>query len=333
MKGDGVGFSSSIDGGGNCGVCVGVLGDESWADSGDEYVSKGGGLLAESSGCACFGATDVRLESPDEAFASRPSPIGCDSPPSVVGFGNFSLGDFRAVLAFEALDFVDTLDLTSFVRPNQEFLDTGLGSISLSSCSFDFRLGVAFLSCENSVSGGLGGLASLVTFPLRGVILSTDFDRNFSSDPTSVDSGVYRFGLFLNGVPKSSLLTTASLLCALLKLGYGRLLLDVAPGAEAVRASSGTTSDIGVEDCDGGCDSESFSLSFSLRFRCGDLITSPVSGSTIFGRELLDALCCRLASFSAFVRCLRSLGFSSGLLSRSLAMVCMLALNSQRADC
>jgi hypothetical protein len=113
MKGDGVGFSSSIDGGGNCGVCVGVLGDESWADSGDEYVSKGGGLLAESSGCACFGATDVRLESPDEAFASRPSPIGCDSPPSVVGFGNFSLGDFRAVLAFEALDFVDTLDLTS----------------------------------------------------------------------------------------------------------------------------------------------------------------------------------------------------------------------------
>lgn len=32
-------------GGGNCGVCVGVFGDESGADSGDESTSIGGGRL------------------------------------------------------------------------------------------------------------------------------------------------------------------------------------------------------------------------------------------------------------------------------------------------
>jgi len=179
------------------------------------------------------------------------------------------------------------------------------------------RVGVAFRCWENSVSGGLGGLPLAALVPRGGVKWSADFDLNFSSDPTSVDSGVYTFALFLAGSLKSSLILTASLLCALLKLGYGRLLLDVAPGADAVRASSGTTSAIGVAGF------ESCSLSFSLSFfrRWGDLTASPVSGSMTFGLELRDDLCSRLASFSAFVRCRLSLGLSSVSLSRSLCAI------------
>ena len=117
---------------------------------------------------------------------------------------------------------------------------------------------------------------------------SADLDLTFSSKPTSVDSGVYGLDFFSVGKLTSSLLFTASLLCALLKLGYGRLLLDVAPGAEAVRANSGTRSAINVD----GSDSLSVypSLSLSFRRRWGDLIASPVSGSIILGLELLEDL-------------------------------------------
>jgi hypothetical protein len=100
------------------------------------------------------------------------------------------------VLAFEPFDFADTFDLSSlsfFVLPKKEFRELGLGSDSSSSCSFVIRVGVAFLcceNCENSVSGGLGGLPSFVTFAERRVVVSTDFDRCFSSEPRSVDSGV-----------------------------------------------------------------------------------------------------------------------------------------------
>jgi hypothetical protein len=119
-------------------------------------------------------------------------------------------------------------------------------------------------------------------------VKSADLDLTFSSKPTSVDSGVYGLDFFSVGKLTSSLLFTASLLCALLKLGYGRLLLDVAPGAEAVRANSGTRSAIDV----GGLDSLSVypSLSLSFRRRWGDLIASPVSGSIILGLELLEDL-------------------------------------------
>jgi hypothetical protein len=119
-------------------------------------------------------------------------------------------------------------------------------------------------------------------------VKSADLDLIFSSEPTSVDSGVSGLDLFFVGKLTLSLLFTASLLCALLKLGYGRLLLDVAPGAEAVRASSGTRSAIDVD----GSDSLSLwpSLSLSFRRRWGDLMASPVSGSMIFGLELLEDL-------------------------------------------
>lgn len=96
-----------------------------------------------------------------------------------------------------------------------------------------------------------------------GVKFSADFDLSLPSDPKSVDSGVYTFDGALVGSRKSSLLFTASLLCALLKLGYGRLPLEVAPGADAVRANSGTRSAIDDE----GSDLFSWSLSLSFRLR------------------------------------------------------------------
>lgn len=149
----------------------------------------------------------------------------------------------------------------------------------------------------------------------RGGVKSADFDRAFSSEPRSVDSGVYGLGLFFTVALKSSLLITASLLYVLLKLGYGRLLLEVAPGADVVRPSSGTTS--AIEEA--GSDSFSLSLSLSLSFRrrCDDRTASPVSGSMIFSLELLDDLWGRLGSFSLFIRRRLSLGLSSASISRS----------------
>ena len=172
---------SSANGGGYCGVWVGVLGDESLADSGDEYVSKFGG--------GCFlGATDVRFESPDPTSAlSSTLKLLLDS------FSGTFRGVFNAVLALEAFDLVDSVDFSSlslFILLDCEVRELGLRSSSSSSCIFDMRLGVAFLCCERSVSGGLGGLPSLVTLAARGVTFSADLDRGFSSVPISVESGV-----------------------------------------------------------------------------------------------------------------------------------------------
>ncbi len=114
----------------------------------------------------------------------------------------------------------------------------------------------------------------------------------------------------------SSLLFTASLLYALLKLGYGRLLLDVAPGADAVRANSGTRLAMDVA----GSESRplSFSDSLSFRRRWDYLRTSPVTGSIFLGLELLVVLWGRFGSFSLFERRRLSLGLSSTPFSESL---------------
>ena len=88
-------------------------------------------------------------------------------------------------------------------------------------------------------------------------------------------------------VGRLSLLSTASLLCALEKLGYGRLLLEIDPGADDVLASSGTISAMDVV----GSESASFILigtvSTSLPFlrRWEDRTGSPVSGSITFGLD------------------------------------------------
>lgn len=72
------------------------------------------------------------------------------------------------------------------------------------------------LSSDISVSGGLGGVDAFLTEPLRE--LPEDFVRR-SSSPASVGSGVTGASR-LDG-ERSSRLITASLLCALLKEGYG----------------------------------------------------------------------------------------------------------------
>ena len=145
MYGDGEGLMSAADGGGNWGVWVGVLGDESCAESGEEYVSNAVGLSTVASGWDFLGATDVTFESiRDSVFPSPLCSLFTFSPSKVAsGF----LGDLTAVLAFEFLDFTDIFDLTSLsflVRPKKEFLEPGLDSVSSSSCNFVIRVGVAF---------------------------------------------------------------------------------------------------------------------------------------------------------------------------------------------
>lgn len=162
---------------------MGVLGDESCAESGDESDPSSGGRILEGLGCSLLAATDVTFESaPDPMPESR----------STLFEASFSLFVLLIVLAFEPLDFVDIFDLSSLsleVFPDHEFLELERDSISSSSCSFDMRLGVAFLCCENSVSGGLGGLPSLVSFvDLEKLSVDLDFVR--PSEPRSVGSGV-----------------------------------------------------------------------------------------------------------------------------------------------
>ena len=105
------------------------------------------------------------------ADADRASSLRSDSSSSTISTtaGLFALtrDALTAVLAldlFDSLDFVDSLDLSSFcVLPNQDFwdvweLDRGCDS-SLSLVWFGLN-GVPFRGWDNSVSGGLGGLSS-----------------------------------------------------------------------------------------------------------------------------------------------------------------------------
>ena len=164
MKGDGVGLTLGATDGGNCGVWVGVRGDESCAESGDESVSKTGGRFEVTSGSlfswSRFGATDVTFESTPD-----PMPESRTRRSSAEALSSFILGDL-IVLAFELFDFIDTFDRVSLIwsfpaiLPNHELLDTDLASASTSSWTFDMRLVLCFLCCEMSVSGGLGGLPS-----------------------------------------------------------------------------------------------------------------------------------------------------------------------------
>ena len=259
------------------------------------------------SSCSLLGATDVTLESnPDPNPESR-------TPESSVEWPTF-LGDLT-VLAREAFDFEETFESLSFSFLEddllKELLEFGLDSSSLPSCILDIRVGIPFPCCENSVSGGLGGRPSLVDREVEKC--SVDLNLSFSSAPTSVDSGVYGLVDFEDNLT-SSLLLSASLLCALLKDGYGRLLLDDAPGAEAVRESSGTRSAID-DDASEALDPPPLSLSF---FRREDFITSPVVGSINFGRELREDLCGRFGSLSLFDRCFLSVDLSSSLVSSSI---------------
>jgi hypothetical protein len=154
--------------GGNVGVCVGVRGDESWAEAGDESVSTTGRASCGS----FFGVTDVTVDAPESTRS--------------VSVTDSTVGLFVAGIAVLALDFCDLTDSFepsfSFDRLMDDDLELGLDSDS--SCTFAIRDGVLFCCCENSVSGGLGGRA------FTGRVKSADADLFLSSAPISVDSGV-----------------------------------------------------------------------------------------------------------------------------------------------
>ena len=87
---------------------MGVLGDESCAEAGEESVSTVGrlsGVSAES----WFGATDVTFDPAESRFSSVKTLV------------SLVLGDL-IVLAFEPLDLTETLD-SFVVLPNHEFLE------------------------------------------------------------------------------------------------------------------------------------------------------------------------------------------------------------------
>jgi hypothetical protein len=222
----------------------------------------GGGILP--------GATDVAFES---TFDSDSGSLICDSSSSSTTTTTAAglAFTFTVVLVLEAFDFEDTLDRSSsaFGLPNPTLLvpanhdlcddwEFDLDCDVASSRSWEVRDGVTFL-CENSVSGGLGGLASFAACGLLvGFTYSVDLGLGSSSDPSAVVSGVR--GSFA-GVTlwMLSVLLTASFECALENEGYGRLDLEEAPGADKVLASSGTISDIEEVGSD--------STVFSLRLR------------------------------------------------------------------
>ena len=112
-------------------------------------------------------------------------------------------------------------------------------------------------------------------------------------------------------VGRLSLLSTASLLWALEKFGYGRLLLEIDPGADDVLASSGTISAMDAV----GSEPASFTLignvSTSLPFlrRWEDRTASLVCGSITFGFDDREDLWTLFDSL--FARWRLSLGRSS----------------------
>jgi hypothetical protein len=128
----------------------------------------------------------------------------------------FAFEVFTAVLVLEVLDREETLDLSSLDlagdRRTSELRELRLDPTSDSSRTCDIFDEVAFLCCENSVSGGLGGLAffSAAAFFGESLLLLDDLVLLLLA-PMSVGSGVRTF--------RRGLLLTASLLCAFEKLG------------------------------------------------------------------------------------------------------------------
>lgn len=299
----------------NLGVAVGVRGDADSRLLCPESVSRPGGRPPDPAatcwGCVRFGAIDVALESnPDlDCPSSLRYSSSTISTTSTLGFD-----DFLAV-PLDSFDFVDTLDRSSFTtfgRPNHDLSDPrelDLDPLASSSLIFAALAGVdvlLFLCADNSVSGGVGGpsLFRLSCDPLGLFTFKLSCDPLALCASISVGSGVYTSGLF-----RSTRLYTASLLCALLKLGYGKLSL-LAPGADAVLDSSGTKSAIDTLGSDSAfiSPSPSFFSSFSrLRRRTG----RPVSGSMGRGLEERGFLGL-LGSRSRFSRARRSEGRSLG---------------------
>jgi hypothetical protein len=199
--GDGVGLLYRCEG--NWGAWVGVFGEESWALEGDDSVSIGSGPLR----LRCEDERRLECRDSERSFSSvRWAAL------TYVAW--LDVPDLRLILdpssAREAdLDKPEDLD----------FDRTGSSSLSLS---------VVLFMPVKSVSGGVGGRWSLTGscgVSDRSAAGEADLRRSDSADLSrglSVDesagSGV--FILEPCKLPRSSRLATASLLCALLKVGY-----------------------------------------------------------------------------------------------------------------
>lgn len=196
---------------------MGVFGEEeSWADSGESSTTSMG-----------LGGRKVcpdadRLDAPDLAAVRGPRSLPRVSSSAVWTYGALNAGDFTKVAWLDDLDFMDTFDLSSVLEVGLETADKrdrGLSSV------FPRNELVPVLLSSRFVSGGLGGRSVFREDALLTDPKSTDLDRLISSAPMSVDSGVGGpvpvRRPFAEVEETSSLLPepTASLLCALLKLG------------------------------------------------------------------------------------------------------------------
>lgn len=157
---------------------MGVFGEESCAEAGEESVSILVGRRRDV-GCDCLlPATDVTLESSSSSYLSVLEALELD-----VRRGG--------VPVFDGLDFEDVDDRSSFSFLDDfrcsELRELGLEDISEpSSLTLLIREDVDFCRCVNSVSGGLGGLPFAEAARLR---FSADLDL-FFSESISVASGV-----------------------------------------------------------------------------------------------------------------------------------------------
>lgn len=140
-----------------------------------------------------------------------------------VPYGGLNAGDLTNVAWLDVLDLVDILDRSSALEVGLELVD--IRDRGLSSSFPRKELAAPLLLSSRLVSGGLGGRSLLREAVLFVDPKSADLDRFSSSTPISVASGVGGLvpvrGAAAEVVERSSLLIelTASLLCALLKLG------------------------------------------------------------------------------------------------------------------
>ena len=138
---------------------MGVFGDESATDSGEESTSSGGGGLATLPDALRLGRTEVAAESTVEAlvtsdgapFALSPRAGGC------VGRMNVRWLDAR----LDAIEIFDFPALDVDLETYEESLELGLSSPCRSSSLTDAGVPDLFFCPDKSVSGGEGGLSLL----------------------------------------------------------------------------------------------------------------------------------------------------------------------------
>jgi hypothetical protein len=107
--------------GGKCGTWTGVLGDESGADSGD---SSGSTTATRAVDDILFGKTEVAFDPDISELALRLSTESASWLVSTVG--GRKAGALTKVAWLDALDFIETLDLLSFLDVELDTHDRGL---------------------------------------------------------------------------------------------------------------------------------------------------------------------------------------------------------------